>query len=571
VAALPSGAVPIDIKHRHEEYIVTGHTGKAIDNIQPSSPHRLARKIKQRKADVLFCDVKLLEDEERIRLLLSKPAIIDTATDGSHEPTTGKLTYGWVVAVNEQLIAQGQGPAEAHPDMSESFRAEAYGLASATAFLKLVVEHNRINPQNHRWFMHIDNKTLIKRMESYPGGPIPAKWNQLPDIDITNIAHNNVQGFNPQYMHVKSHQEPTKLKNYPARLNTMADELAAQQRTKMKGPKTTVSNKFVHLVIEQRYVTRDSQRWLMDSASRIPIQQYYQEKYRWSTKVFNEIAWDIQYKVLMSYDVNDQRRLMKYVHGWLPTNHRLHREQQTHTQRCPMCYYILEDERHLLLCKDPAQADTVKILCGKINDLPITPTIKDRIMAAIREEPNDHFTSKEKNLIQDKIGWNQILSGRITNDVVQNLKSKEGTNVGENESLARKLIKLIWDTILALWNQRNEFVYKVSHETKIQKQKKDLGKRVDRCYEYKDWMSSSDRAKVFQQTKEELMQQDVRNIKTWVTLTERIIRTNKREQRLEKGPRKMMENYINWHPPDRKKDKKKAKPEHHFKEDLKPD
>jgi hypothetical protein len=309
----------------------------------------------------------------------------------------------------------------------------------------------------------------------------------------------------------------------------------------------------------------------MDSASRIPIQQYYQEKYGWSSKVFNEIAWDIQYKVLKSYDVNDQRRLLKYVHRWLPTNHRLHQELQTHTQRCPMCYYILEDERHLLLCKDPAQANTVKILCGKINDLPITPTIKDRIMAAIRDEPSDHLTSKEKNLIQDKIGWNQILSGRITKDVVQNLKLKEGANVGDNESLARKLIKLIWDTILALWNQRNEFVYKVSHETKIQKQKKDLGKRVDRCYAYKDWMSASDRAKVFLQTKEELMQQEVRNIKTWVTLTERIIRTNKREQRLEKGPRKMMENYINWHPPDRKKDKKKAKPEHHFKEDLKPD
>jgi hypothetical protein len=169
-------------------------------------------------------------------------------------------------------------------------------------------------------------------MESYPGGPIPAKWNQLPNIDITNIAHNNVQGINPQYMHVKSHQESSKSKNYPARLNAMADELAAQQGTKMKGPKTTVSTRFVHLVIEQRYVTRDSQRWLMDSASRIPIQQYYQEKYGWSTKEFNEIAWDIQYKVLMRYDVNDQRRLLKYVHGWLPTNHCLHRELQTHTQ-----------------------------------------------------------------------------------------------------------------------------------------------------------------------------------------------------------------------------------------------
>jgi hypothetical protein len=30
----------------------------------------------------------------------------------------------------------------------------------------------------------------------------------------------------------------------------------------------------------------------------------------------------------------------------------------------------------------------------------------------------------------------------------------------------------------------------------------------------------------------------------------------------------MMENYINWHPPDWTVGKKKSKPEHHFKEDL---
>jgi hypothetical protein len=83
------------------------------------------------------------------RKTLSTTAIIDTATDGSHDPSSGKLSYGWVVAANEQIIAKGRRPAEAHPDMAEAFRAEAYGLASASAFLRLLVEPIQLDTQKH--------------------------------------------------------------------------------------------------------------------------------------------------------------------------------------------------------------------------------------------------------------------------------------------------------------------------------------------------------------------------------------------------------------------------------------
>lgn len=113
VEKLPNGATTIDIKHQQEEYIVTGNSAKEVERIKPSPPHKLARKIKQRKADVLFFDATLIEIKKRIRTLLSKPALIDTATDGSHKPKTAKMTYGWVVAINKQrIIAKGQGPAK---------------------------------------------------------------------------------------------------------------------------------------------------------------------------------------------------------------------------------------------------------------------------------------------------------------------------------------------------------------------------------------------------------------------------------------------------------------------------
>lgn len=74
-------------------------------------------------------------DEEKIAQFLKQNAVIDTATDGSHDTDSGVITYGWVVAINETVVAEGCGPAEASPALAESFRAEAYGLYAATTFL----------------------------------------------------------------------------------------------------------------------------------------------------------------------------------------------------------------------------------------------------------------------------------------------------------------------------------------------------------------------------------------------------------------------------------------------------
>jgi hypothetical protein len=49
------------------------------------------------------------------------------------------------MAINKVIIAEGKGPAEGHPDLVESFRAKAYGLASAMAFVKLLVQHLEAN------------------------------------------------------------------------------------------------------------------------------------------------------------------------------------------------------------------------------------------------------------------------------------------------------------------------------------------------------------------------------------------------------------------------------------------
>jgi hypothetical protein len=135
------------------------------------------------------------------------------------------------------------------------------------------------------------------------------KWNLTQDADILKLAHTTLQGIPMNYSHIKSHQDKIKKANelsFSAQLNITADELAVRRREAMPAPCTTVTTPNIHLTINDVTITRDSQKWLMDTASRVPIQQYYHDKHKWSNEAFHSINWSAQQKVLTSYDSNDQ-------------------------------------------------------------------------------------------------------------------------------------------------------------------------------------------------------------------------------------------------------------------------
>jgi hypothetical protein len=257
----------------------------------------------------------------------------DIATDGSFNKLSGIASYGWVVTLNKTIIAKAQGPTPAHKDMSEPFRAEVYGVASVTSFINLLMEHMNDKADRHKWFCLVDNTLLIRKLEKYATETITPKWHLLPDADILEYTAKQLITIPMNFIHVKSHQDrkPGKI-NFDAQLNCMADELAQRQNSVMKEPMEQNYPQFCHLSLNEVIVTRDSQRWLREAAGAIPVQKYYHDKFRWSKRTFESINWSAQQAVLQRYDCNDRRRILKFVHGWLPTYDRLFREKQTPIQ-----------------------------------------------------------------------------------------------------------------------------------------------------------------------------------------------------------------------------------------------
>jgi hypothetical protein len=393
------------------------------------------------------------------------------------------------------------------------------------------------------------------------------------------------------FIHVKSHQDTDKKGriSYDAQMNCMADELARQQNSTMSVPYTQCYPKFTFLKISDTVITsRDSKKWLRDHAGRIPIQQYYANRHGWSKQSFEMIHWSAQHAVLQRYDNNDQRRILKFVHGWLPTYDRLYREKLATTQRCPLCFYLVENNAHLFNCKHPSQWNIQASMMERIQKdnqnsthkelmhaiiEGITMSSNDQVWKADSQYKNIHINRWINN--QNRIGWHQIINGRVAKSLTaaaSDLLRQQGTETWNisGEKWTRRFIQILWDTILQLWNNRNNILYDGSQGTAQERKRERLLQRVERCFADSKKLPIDDRTKLFDsKDKDDLMKEDPRNITAWLKMTERIIKVNKKEQARHQRERTLIENYFKWHPPTQQRRKHQRK--NLKKNDLKPD
>jgi hypothetical protein len=315
----PQDGVPVDIKKDSKEWITTGLYAERVSLHRMPTKTTLKEKLST-KTTLTNTRLHILAEEEDLQISLAPQTIIDIASDGSHDQHTGNLAYGWVIAINGTVTAKGQGRASCSTAMAGSFRSEGYGVAAAAQFILLMVDHFRLKPEEHKWYMYLDNKTLINKLERYRTETEHPKWNLTPDADMVKVAHNNLRAIPINFCHVKSHQtssKPFEKLSLPVQMNTIADQLASEQMTYNSKPTETYVQ-FSYLKIKGIHITRDSKQHLLEAASKLPIQQYYKEKFRWTSETFHSINWTVQRKVLLTYSTNDQRRILKMVHGWLP-------------------------------------------------------------------------------------------------------------------------------------------------------------------------------------------------------------------------------------------------------------
>jgi hypothetical protein len=564
---LPPFATPVDLLQTTETWIKTSNPPVQRQTSSISADAKLWYKRAPVEWEHIVGNITMRHNDEAIEHMIKPKTKFELASDGGYDPTSGISTFGWVATLNRTIIATGHGPAQAHPNMAESFRSEGYGIASAGLFIRNMVRRFAINPTQHSWKLYVDNKSMIQRLQGYESHDHVSRWNLRPDEDIAKLASKLLQHVPIQIKHIKSHQD-TKTKqdelSYEAQLNIMADKEATRQRTKMDKPDSDVKNiGIAQLQIENMAVTRDSYRWLMQAAGRIPIEQYYQERHGWSRETFKAIGWDTQLAVLRQYTQEDQTRIIKFVHGWLPTQHRKHKEGAAPSPQCKLCMARCENNMHLFQCKHPNMAPIQEAI--QIHILSTTQdhghselnNIMDLGMAESIDRPSwtpymENISKELKDAImeQNKIGWQQVYYGRLSNKLVrvmeqhfQKLPVNHLKYTGER--WARKLIKTIWDTMLQLWKERNDHLHQRDKAAKAETQKQRLEKRIARCYTYSQNLTATERLRWFSEPHKEMMLRDTRYLEAWVRTVERIINITKRERKKRPPESLIMEQYLN--------------------------
>jgi hypothetical protein len=148
-----------------DTYIIGAIPTQAATITKTTETLTFIQSLHRHKSHSLFNDIQLKVDEQEKASLLQRRTFIDVATDGSYDQGSGKMSYGWVISMDQTVIASASGPAESHPNLAEPFRAEAYGLAAAAAFIDQMTAFFKINPKDHIWEFVIDNTSLIREME----------------------------------------------------------------------------------------------------------------------------------------------------------------------------------------------------------------------------------------------------------------------------------------------------------------------------------------------------------------------------------------------------------------------
>jgi hypothetical protein len=112
------------------------------------------------------------------------------------------------------------------------------------------------------------------------------------------------------------------------------------------------------------------------------------------------------------------------------------------------------------------------------------------------------------------------------------------------ERWAKKLIINLWTSILKLWKQHNDIINDTENNQYRTSLRDKLASRATRCYTMKDSTSATDRRLWFDKELHEKLNEDPNTLQVWLSLIERLIRINKREQRKKPKASIIMERFL---------------------------
>jgi hypothetical protein len=186
-----------------------------------------------------------------------------------------------------------------------------------------------------------------------------------PDYDIEveiQTTIDELKGINILITekHVQGHQnKTTNIENLPnqEQLNVKANTEAKMAMSEHLRADTYTQLPSIKAMLYQngRPITSKEKEVMRNAYGKIGIQKYTTTKEQWKHNTYATIWWIAHLRALRRLEMNDRIRIQKFINRILPTNKKLHQQDENHSSKCPSCNDI-ETNDHVSTCTNPRRA-----------------------------------------------------------------------------------------------------------------------------------------------------------------------------------------------------------------------
>jgi ribonuclease HI len=400
-------------------------------------------------------------------------------TDGGKADSIG--TFGWVVAIADEVYAEGYGTVWGNP--TQSHRCEAFGNIAALYWLHRLCHHYNITNTTSRVVLGQDNKSLLdNKLHALTGRLDPF----TPDYDcittITELQHQLPMTIS--HIHVAGHQDTrgkcgrklTHAEQHNVRADALADKAITDPITNNDHyTPTPFPSSCIHLQDDAGPITSKEIYTLRDRLAEKDYIEYLQQNKGWTPGQIDSVDWYSRNSVIENLPQHLHKFIGKFAHGWLPTNHHLHKLDPRHSPRCPNCQDA-ENNEHILSCthnklwKQEILLSTNAIL-RKLNT---AADLRISLMYSLGQWTTSNQVDQDDPRFRygkghPPNGWHLIFCGWIptywtqiqeeTTSQRPYFPEKGGTKWG------RTVIQHFIQCAKDAWDQRNKTIYKPSEDT----------------------------------------------------------------------------------------------------------
>ena len=509
---IPATSVPADVTATDTTWRVLHSTTAWAIPAKPTLSHDIhltTRHLDRWELELLQHLELKVPMEELMHHLLTSDIVI--ASDGSVK--NKRASFGWVISTTDgDRLAECQGPAFGLDPTS--YRAEGYGILSVLRFLHHTGQPLELDVEaTNTWTICCDNQSMVKRsnwradlQHIYPNDTKVADWDLLAEI-WTSLA--SVEGNHKiNLIWIKGHQDddtPYEDLSLEAQLNCEADALAGEfidaNHSMAYEWVPILPTSGLQLNLPTGTVTAKHKRAVRLAKHEPPMIQHMKEQNHWDDQTFRTIDWEA-HRIALRRNRKMKCTLVKHLHRITPIGKRVHKYDPKYPPECPSCCMAqgdMETEEHLYECNSPSRrkwkATCLKTLRDQMTDLdtpePVISLFMEGLASTFNQTspsdiPCDPSVQHIKDA-QDKIGWNQLIKGRLAwqwNNTQETHLGTRATDKANGRTWAIDIATTLLKQWLDLWFSRNSDRHGVDHLAQLETTKRQTIREMSLLHEH---------------------------------------------------------------------------------------